>query len=310
MGVSAQVAPRAHRSRYARRMAPDSATVFDFSTASVAELARQDVARALAEDVGAGDLTAALVPAGRRVRARILAREPAVLCGAPWVEAAVAQAAPGSTARWLVNEGERCAADQVVVEFEGDARGLLTAERTALNFMQLLSAVATKTASYAEAVQGTRARIVDTRKTLPGLRLAQKYAVRTGGGVNHRIGLYDAVLIKENHIAAAGGIVPVLQAAQQVAAQATFVEIEVERLDQLKEALDAGAKMILLDNMSLDDMREAVRINAGRAILEISGGVTFQGLRTLAETGVDRISVGGLTKDVKAADFSMRFQDL
>jgi nicotinate-nucleotide pyrophosphorylase (carboxylating) len=285
-------------------------TTFDFSPAAVAELARQDVARALAEDVGAGDLTAALVPPGRRVRARILAREAAVLCGSPWVQAAVAEAAPGTQVRWLVREGETCAAEQVVVELEGDARGLLTAERTALNFLQLLSAVATKTAAYSDAVRGTRARVVDTRKTLPGLRLAQKYAVRIGGGTNHRIGLYDAVLIKENHIAAAGGIAPVLRAAAAVAAQASFVEIEVETLAQLKEALEAGARMVLLDNMDLPTLREAVRINDGRAILEISGGVTLQGLRALAETGVDRISIGALTKDVKATDYSMRFQDL
>ena len=285
-------------------------TTFDFSPVAVAELARQDVARALAEDVGAGDLTAALVPAGRRVRARILAREAAVLCGAPWVEAAVAQAAPGTAVHWRVAEGSRCSADQVVVEFEGDARGLLTAERTALNFLQLLSAVATKTATYADAVRGTRARVVDTRKTLPGLRLAQKYAVRAGGGTNHRIGLYDAVLIKENHIAAAGGVAAVLRAAGEVAAQASFVEIEVETLAQLREALEAGARMVLLDNMDLPTLREAVRINDGRAILEISGGVTLDGLRALAETGVDRISIGALTKDVKATDYSMRFSDL
>jgi nicotinate-nucleotide pyrophosphorylase (carboxylating) len=212
--------------------------------------------------------------------------------------------------RWLVTEGQRCARDQVVLEIEGQARSLLTAERTALNFLQLLSAVATKTATYVAAVQGTRAQIVDTRKTLPGLRLAQKYAVKTGGGTNHRIGLYDAVLIKENHIAAAGGVTPVLQAAQRVAAQASFIEIEVETLAQLREALDAGAKMVLLDNMDLATLHEAVRINAGRAILEISGGVTLDTLRGLAETGVDRISIGTLTKDVKATDYSMRLKDL
>jgi nicotinate-nucleotide pyrophosphorylase (carboxylating) len=284
--------------------------VFDFSPSAVAELARSDAARALAEDVGAGDLTAALVDPARRVQARILARESAVICGAPWAEAALRQVEPGVQVRWLVREGERCAADQVVVEIDGTARGLLTAERTALNFLQLLSAVATKTATYVEAVRGTRARIVDTRKTLPGLRLAQKYAVLTGGGSNHRIGLYDAVLIKENHIAAAGGIAPVMQAAQKIAAQASFIELEVETLAQLEEGLRAGAKMILLDNMSLADMREAVRITAGRAILEISGGVTLERLRALAETGVDRISVGALTKDVKATDFSMRLKEI
>lgn len=283
---------------------------FDFSAASIAELARTDVARALAEDVGGGDLTAGLVDPARRARARILCRETAVICGAPWVEAAVRQVEPSARVAWVVPEGRRCAADQVVLEIEGTARALLTAERTALNFMQLLSAVATKTAVYADIVKGTRARIVDTRKTLPGLRLAQKYAVRTGGGTNHRIGLYDAILIKENHITAAGGVTQALKAASRVSAQASFVEIEVERLDQLREALDAGAKMVLLDNMSLPILREAVAINDGRAILEISGGVTLDGLRELAETGVDRISIGTLTKDVKATDFSMRLHDI
>jgi nicotinate-nucleotide pyrophosphorylase (carboxylating) len=284
--------------------------VFDFSPAAVAELARSDAARALAEDVGQGDLTAGLVDPGRRAQARVLARESAVICGAPWAEAALRQVEPDARIEWLVREGERCAAGQVVLRVEGSARGLLTAERTALNFLQLLSAVATKTATYVEAVRGTRAQIVDTRKTLPGLRLAQKYAVRTGGGTNHRIGLYDAVLIKENHIAAAGGVTPVLQAAQRIAADATFIEIEVETLAQLQEALDAGAKMVLLDNMDMDTLRQAVRMNAGRAILEISGGVTLERLRALAETGVDRISIGTLTKDVKATDFSMRLKEL
>jgi nicotinate-nucleotide pyrophosphorylase (carboxylating) len=276
----------------------------------MAGLARQDAARALQEDVGPGDLTAGLIDPARRARARILARESAVLCGSPWVEAAVRQLDPQARLNWLVVEGQRCAANQVVVEIEGHACALLTAERTALNFLQLLSAVATQTAVYVEAVKGTRAQIVDTRKTLPCLRLAQKYAVRTGGGTNHRIGLYDAVLIKENHIAAAGGVVPVLQAAARVAAQAAFIEIEVETLVQLAEALDAGAAMVLLDNMDLPTLREAVRLNAGRAILEISGGVTLASVRALAETGVDRISIGALTKDVKAIDFSMRFQEL
>ena len=255
----------------------------------VTDVARADVARALAEDVGSGDLTAGLIPPGRRARARILAREAAVVCGAPWVEAALRALDASISITWLGGEGERCAPDQVVLTLEGDARALLSAERTALNFLQLLSAVATKTRIYVEAVAGTRAHIVDTRKTLPGLRLAQKYAVRVGGGTNHRMGLH---------------------AAQQVAARATFIEIEVETLAQLGEALDAGAKMVLLDNMPLPTLREAVRINAGRAILEISGGVTLDGLRALAETGVDRISIGTLTKDVKATDFSMRLQEL
>ena len=272
-----------------------------------------DVARALQEDLGSGDLTAALVPEGRRVRARILAREAAVLCGAPWAEAALRTLDPSVELAWQVAEGGRCSADQVVLQMQGDARALLTAERTALNFLQLLSAVATKTAAYVEAVQGTRARVVDTRKTLPGLRIAQKYAVRMGGGTNHRIGLHDAVLIKENHIAAAGGVAQVLRAAAAVAARAEFVEIEVETLAQLRQALDAGAKMVLLDNMDLGTLAEAVRTNAahpqGGAVLEISGGVTLDGLRALAETGVDRISTGALTKDVKATDFSMRLEE-
>ena len=185
---------------------------------------------------------------------------------------------------------------------------MLTGERSALNFLQLLSAVATETRRYVDAVAGTRAKIVDTRKTLPGLRLAQKYAVRAGGGANHRMGLYDAMLIKENHIAAAGGIRPALAAAMNCAARGDWIQIEVESLDQLNEALDAGARMILLDNMSVERMREAVRITAGRAELEASGGITLVNVRAIAETGVDRISIGSLTKDVKAADFSMRFE--
>ena len=283
---------------------------FDFSRAALHSQVLLDVARALQEDLGAGDLTASLVPAGRRARARVLVREDAVLCGGPWAEAALRALDPGVQITWHVGEGQRCQADQVVLEAEGNARALLSAERTALNFMQLLSAVASKTATYVQAVQGTRAHIVDTRKTIPGLRLAQKYAVRMGGGTNHRIGLHDAVLIKENHIAAAGGVTAVLRATQAVAGRAAFIEIEVETLEQLREALDAGAKMVLLDNMPLPMLHEAVAINAGRAILEISGGVTLDGIRALAETGVDRISIGALTKDVKATDFSMRLQEL
>ncbi len=281
-----------------------------FSPAAVQALALADVQRALAEDVGAGDLTAGLIAPGRRARARVLARESAVVCGAPWVEAALRALDPAVQLTWHVAEGQRCASDQVVLEIEGDARALLSAERTALNFLQLLSAVATKTRTYVDAVAGTRARIVDTRKTLPGLRLAQKYAVRTGGGLNHRIGLYDAVLIKENHIAAAGSVTAALRAAQGLAGQASFIEVEVETLAQLAEALEAGAAMVLLDNMPLAMLHEAVRLNAARAVLEISGGVTLDGLRTLAETGVDRISIGALTKDVRATDYSMRFQEL
>jgi nicotinate-nucleotide pyrophosphorylase (carboxylating) len=297
--------------------------VLDYTADMLRQLAEADVARALAEDVGAADLTAALVPAGKTASARILAREAAVICGGPWAEAALRQAAPGAQSTWRVGEGQRCQPDQTVLEITGPARGLLTAERTVLNFLQLLSAVATRTADYVAAVAQVpgldggagraRARIVDTRKTLPGLRLAQKYAVHCGGGWNHRIGLYDAVLIKENHIAAAGGVTEVLaqvRATPSIAGVAKFIEIEVETLVQLEEALQAGATMVLLDNMDLPTLREAVRINAGRAILEVSGGVNMGTVREIAATGVDRISIGALTKDVKAVDFSMRFVDL
>ena len=283
---------------------------FDTTCEAIYKLAQADVARALAEDIGTGDLTAALIDPALEATAQVLARESAVLCGCAWVQAAMQQLDPQASLVWHVRDGERCNANQVVLEIRGRARALLSAERTALNFLQLLSAVATKTATYVALVAGTSAVIVDTRKTLPGLRLAQKYAVLTGGGVNHRVGLYDAVLIKENHIAAAGGIAQVLVRAAQVAAQADFVEIEVENLNQLAQALQAGARMVLLDNMSLPDLKEAVRISAGRATLEISGGVTLDGLRALAETGVDRISIGTLTKDVQAVDFSLRFENL
>ena len=280
---------------------------FDFNAGTLALLARSDAMRALAEDMGDGDLTASLIDPAVQARAHVLVRENAVLCGSPWFEAALRQLDPAVSLVWHVRDGERCEAGQVVVEMRGQARALLSAERTALNFLQLLSAVATKTAAYVLQVEGTKARIVDTRKTLPGLRLAQKYAVLTGGGTNHRVGLHDAVLIKENHIAAAGGIAQVLAQAAKIAAQADFVEIEVETLAQLREALDAGATMVLLDNMDLPLLSQAVRLNAGRAVLEISGGVTLAGLRELAETGVDRISIGALTKDVQAIDCSMRF---
>jgi nicotinate-nucleotide pyrophosphorylase (carboxylating) len=273
---------------------------------------------ALTEDVGTGDLTAHLIDPARTAHARIVARESAVLCGTPWVEAALTALDPTVQLTWLVSEGQRCSANQTVLEMQGSARVLLTAERTALNFLQLLSGVASKTAVYVAAVAGTHADIVDTRKTLPGLRLAQKYAVRTGGGVNHRIGLYDAILIKENHIAAAGGIPQVLAQARAQGAAASFIEIEVETLEQLREALAHDATMVLLDNMDLPTLHAAVALNremaatrrTGAAILEISGGVTLEGLRTLAETGVDRISIGTLTKDVQATDFSMRFDAL
>lgn len=280
----------------------------------IAAQAAADVARALAEDVGSGDLSAALVDPDRRMGARVIAREPAVVCGEPWVRAAVQALDPRAQWRWRVRDGERVAAGAVVFEVQAQARALLSAERTALNFLQTLSAVATQTAQFVAAVQGTRARICDTRKTLPGLRVAQKYAVRVGGGLNHRMGLHDAVLIKENHIAAAGGVRAALERVQALAPQALFVQIEVETLAQLREALDAGARVVLLDNMDLATLREAVRINDahpdGGAVLEISGGVNLQTVRALAETGVDRISVGALTKDIRAIDLSMRLYPL
>jgi len=278
-----------------------------FSPDALAKLASDGVARALSEDVGSGDLTAALVPSDRVSQARIVVRETAVLCGQAWVEAAVLACDPQAKLRWHAQEGQWCEPGQVVFEVEGAAPALLSAERTALNFLQLLSGVATQTARYVQAVSGTRAAIVDTRKTLPGLRLAQKYAVGVSDGVNHRMGLYDAVLIKENHIAAAGGIAQVLARVREMAPQASFVEIEVETLEQLHEALSHGANMVLLDNMPVAQLQEAVALNAGRAVLEISGGVNFDTVQQLAQTGVDRISIGALTKDVKAVDYSMRF---
>jgi nicotinate-nucleotide pyrophosphorylase (carboxylating) len=263
---------------------------------------------ALAEDVGAGDLTAPLIPSGKRVRAVVLCRREAVICGEPWFEACLRQLDTSVQVAWAVPEGAEVPASTQVCSVQGDARALLAAERVALNFLQTLSGVATATRRYVNAIAGTRARIVDTRKTLPGLRLAQKYAVRIGGGANHRIGLYDAMLIKENHIAAAGGIRKAIEQAQSLERRGDWIQVEVENLDQLREAIDAGATMILLDNMSVEKMREAVRIAAGRAELEASGGITLENARAIAETGVDRMSVGGLTKDLKAADFSMRFE--
>lgn len=271
----------------------------------------RDVAAALCEDIGAGDLTAQLVPAGKNGKATVIAREAGVLCGTAWFDACFHQLDAGVRIDWQAQDGDRVSADQLLCSIEGDARTLLSAERSALNFLQLLSGVASKTRVFADAIADTRAQVVDTRKTLPGLRIAQKYAVRVGGGANHRLALWDAILIKENHIMAAGGIRPALVAAQATAAAAgercRFIQIEVESLEELREALDAGATMILLDNFSLDMMREAAAINASRAILEASGNVTLETLRPIALTGVDRISIGGLTKDVKAMDLSMRF---
>ena len=277
------------------------------STLELSEIAARDARLALLEDVGSGDLTAQLIDAQAPGTARVIVREAAVLCGRPWADAVLREVDTRLHATWVRDEGARLQPGDTVLELQGPARALLTAERSVLNFLQLLSGVATRTAQYVDAVRGTAARIVDTRKTLPGLRIAQKYAVRVGGGHNHRIGLYDGILIKENHIAAAGSIAAVLQRAMAMAPAGVFVQIEVETLEQLREALDAGATMVLLDNMDLPRMREAVALNAGRAELEVSGGVDLDSVGAIAQTGVDRISIGRLTKDVVATDFSMRF---
>jgi len=265
-----------------------------------------NVAAAIAEDLGAGDLTGQLLAADAEVAARLIVREPAVLCGSPWFEAVLRRVDGRIRVDWLLAEGALLDGGATVCQLYGPARGLLTAERSAMNFLQLLSAVATATRRYVEAiaqVPGNRAKIVDTRKTLPGLRLAQKYAVRVGGGYNHRLGLYDAVLIKENHISAAGGIAPALRAAL---GKGVPVQIEVESIDQLEQALASGAQSVLLDNFTTVAMREAVQVNRGRALLEASGGVTLSKVQEIAATGVDRISIGSLTKDIKAIDYSMR----
>lgn len=284
--------------------------ISEFTPDFFKNLVQTDVQRALEEDVGEGDLTAALVLSDQMASAHIVAREAAVVCGQPWVNAALRVLDPFVQPSWHVQEGQHCTAGQVVLTIQGRAQAMLSAERTVLNFLQLLSGVATKTATFVAAVEGTRTAIVDTRKTLPGLRLAQKYAVKTGGGVNHRMGLYDAILIKENHIAAAGGIAQVLAQVKVSSPLANFVQIEVETLPQLDEALACGASMLLLDNMDLPTLHEAVRRNAQRAVLEISGGVSLQTVRELAQTGVDRISIGALTKDVRAVDYSMRFDEV
>ncbi len=267
---------------------------------------QRSVAASLAEDIGTGDLTARLIPATRMARGRVVTREDAVLCGTAWFDAAFAALEPDASVIWHVRDGERLKAGQLLCEIDASARALLTAERTALNFVQLLSGTATLTATFVQAVAGTQAKIVDTRKTLPGLRLAQKYAVRVGGGTNHRVGLYDGILIKENHIIAAGSIKAVIEQARSFAPSNVFIEVEVENLGQLEEALAAGARMILLDNMKPEEMRRAVDIAAGRAELEASGGVNLERVRAIAETGVDRISIGSLTKDVRAIDLSLR----
>lgn len=270
----------------------------------------RNVLAALQEDVGDGDLTAQLTDARKRSTGTVISREPAIVAGITWFEACFRHLDAGARIRWSCRDGDRVEPGQVLCEIDANTRALLTAERPALNFLQTLSATATITRRYVDAVVGTRAHIVDTRKTLPGLRRAQKYAVACGGGMNHRLGLYDGILIKENHIIAAGGVTEALVRANEVREASkrrdVFVQIEVESLAQLEDALAAGARMVLLDNMDLAQMREAVRLTNGRAKLEASGGVNLETVRAIAETGVDRISIGALTKDVRAIDLSLR----
>jgi nicotinate-nucleotide pyrophosphorylase (carboxylating) len=270
----------------------------------------QQVSRALAEDVGSGDLTAALIPPDRVGRAAVITREPAIVCGIPYVEACFGQIDARVRLKWQIAEGDSVAANQLLFTLEGPARALLTGERTALNFLQLLCGTATAAHSYAALLEGTNCRLLDTRKTIPGLRSAQKYAVRVGGGHNHRMGLFDGILIKENHIVAAGSISAAVAVAQRASAQVP-VEVEVENLSELRQAIDAGADIAMLDEFSLQALRDAVALNAQAAKplkLEASGGITTAIIREIAETGVDFISVGSITKHVHAVDLSMRFE--
>jgi nicotinate-nucleotide pyrophosphorylase (carboxylating) len=277
---------------------------------SLAQATARNVRDALAEDIGCGDWTAQLVPAGRRALAQVVAKEAAVICGRPWFDACVHAMDAAAQVSWLVDEGDAVVADTVVCRIDGDARALLSAERPALNFVQMLSAVAGTTRQYVNAIAGVSPNprgcaVLDTRKTVPGLRQAQKYAVRVGGGRNQRMALWDGILIKENHIAATGGIAAALNAARALNA-GVEIQIEVETLDELAQALAAGASSVLIDDFSREDMRRAVALNAGRALLEVSGGVDLVSVREIATTGVDRISIGKLTKDVRAVDLSMR----
>ena len=271
------------------------------------DLVNQTVFTAMLEDIGSGDLTALLIPEDNTAQATIISREDAVICGIDWVEACFHHVNKNIKIKWLVNEGEKVAANQLLCKISGNARAILTAERCALNFLQTLSAVATHTRQYVLAASGTKVEILDTRKTLPGLRLAQKYAVTVGGGSNQRLALYDGILIKENHIAAAGSIAAALTQAAKLD-QNTSIQIEVENLDELQQALDAGATSILLDNFSIPELREAVAITQGRALLEASGNVDLSSVRAIALTGVNRISIGALTKNIRAVDLSMRIK--
>lgn len=271
------------------------------------ETVTRDVTRALEEDVGTGDLTARLVPEQEPGVARLLTRQSGVLCGAEWFNRTFEELDPDIEIFWHHADGDDIVANTSLCEIEGRARPMLTAERTAINFVQLLSGVATRTRQFVRAIEGTRAKILDTRKTLPGLRIAEKYAVHVGGGTNHRIGLYDGILVKENHVHACGGVRQAVRRALQEASADVMLQVEVESLAQLREALDAGARLILLDNFDLAAMREAVKVAGDRAELEASGGVSLSTVRAIAETGVHRISIGSLTKDVDALDLSMRF---
>lgn len=267
------------------------------------------VAAALAEDVGSGDINALLIPASQRARARVISREACSFCGRLWVDEVFRQLDPAVKVSWHLEDGDKVQANQVLFELEGSARSLLTGERTALNFVQTLSGTASASAHFASLVANTGVQLLDTRKTLPGLRRAQKYAVLCGGGHNHRFGLYDAFLIKENHIAACGGIAEAVKAARQLAPEKP-VEVEVETLAQLEQALTAQADIVMLDNFARDQLKEAVRLNGGRAKLEASGNVTEAVLAELAATGVDYISIGALTKHCRAVDLSMRLEVL
>lgn len=273
------------------------------------ESIQQQVGQALAEDVGSGDVTAALLPADQQADARVISRQSAVIAGRQWFDEIFRQLDATIQIHWNVDDGQQIEADQELCRLHGPVRALLTGERAALNFLQTLSGTATCVRRYVDRIAGTGARILDTRKTLPGLRLAQKYAVSCGGGTNHRIGLYDMVLIKENHIAAAGSIINAVKRARQLSPQLE-IEVEVETLEQLDQALAAGVERVLLDNMSIKTLKQAVSLNSGRALLEASGGISLENIRDVAETGVDFISVGALTKDVQAVDLSMRITTL
>lgn len=296
-------------------MSPEDSTTADTLAPCTRDGIRECVRLALREDMGDGDLTAQLVPADARATATVICREPAVLCGTAWFDEVFHQLDPALLVEWKCGDGQAVAADTLLCRLQGSARTILSGERTALNFLQTLSATATVARQYARAVGHTDCRILDTRKTIPGLRTAQKYATRCGGASNHRIGLFDGILIKENHIIACGGIEPAVAAAREQGAELT-VEVEVENLEEMRAAVTAGADMLLLDNFSIADLRRAVELNRshcaelGRepARLEASGNITEAGLAEIAATGVDFISIGALTKHVRAIDLSMRFQ--